>query len=120
MLESWADTLEMLNIDLLNTTQRNKDRLSLVKLMNRSDKIFYFYYYLFGWADVDYRFGTHKPKSIVLLMNIHPFINLKCNPDIFIFSQLTHKHTHTMVDSAFVQVGKNLSEAMRILENGHR
>lgn len=40
---------------------------------------------------------------------------------MFLFSLSTHTlAAYMMVDSAFVQVGKNLSEAMRILGKEHR
>lgn len=52
-------------------------------------------------------------------MDIHPFMKLKFKPDISVLPQHTHT-AYMMVDSAFVQVGKNLSEAMRIFGNGHR
>lgn len=60
--------------------------------MNRSEKSFYFYNYLFGYPDVGYRFGTHTPEFIVPLMNIHPSMNPKFHSDISVLPQHTHTH----------------------------
>lgn len=69
-----------------------KDGLSWLKWTNRSEKSFHFYNFLFGCPDVGYRFGTHKPEFIVPLMDIHPFMKRKFNPDISVLPQHTDTH----------------------------
>lgn len=57
---------------------------------------------------------------LLQIMDIHSFMKLNFIPDISVLPQHTHTlAAYMMVDSALVQVGKNLSEAMRILGNEH-